>query len=284
MIGRGEHALRFEFGENWKRFLELVDEERVGSAVESLTELLERDDLSGLSFLDIGSGSGLFSLAAWRLGADVTSFDIDESSYRCTGELRRRYADNADNWRILHGSVLDHQFVDSLGKHDVVYSWGVLHHTGKMWAALETAGKLVAENGYLVVAIYNDQGRASRYWRVIKRAYTHGNVITRSLLMFACGVYLWGPTLALDILRGSPLRSFRARKQTRGMSVWHDLKDWVGGYPFEVAKPEELFDFFRFRGFRLQRMILRPGIGCNEFVFRRESAMHIQPPAGGLEP
>jgi 2-polyprenyl-6-hydroxyphenyl methylase/3-demethylubiquinone-9 3-methyltransferase len=47
--------------------------------------------------------------------------------------------------------------------------------------------------------------------------------------------------------------------------------DWVGGYPFEFAKPEEIIDFYRARGFTLERMKPGPGsYGCNEFVFRRD--------------
>jgi 2-polyprenyl-6-hydroxyphenyl methylase/3-demethylubiquinone-9 3-methyltransferase len=55
------------------------------------------------------------------------------------------------------------------------------------------------------------------------------------------------------------------------MSVWYDLVDWVGGYPFEVAKPEEVFDFYRKRGFELSRLKTSGGgLGCNEFVFIRK--------------
>ncbi len=50
------------------------------------------ETLAGNSFLDVGSGSGLFSLAAMRLGADrVHSFDYDPQSVGCTKELKRRF-------------------------------------------------------------------------------------------------------------------------------------------------------------------------------------------------
>lgn len=55
------------------------------------------------------------------------------------------------------------------------------------------------------------------------------------------------------------------------MSHWHDWIDWVGGYPFEVAKPELIFDFYRDRGFTLHNMTTcGGGGGCNEFVFIRQ--------------
>src|ERR1700755_2012521 len=135
-VGRGE---RFEFGENWSRFLAVLDEERIRKPQESLREMLEVERREGKSFLDIGAGSGLFSLAARRLGARVHSFDYDPRSVACTRELRRRFFDADPSWTIDEASALDESYVRSLGTFDVVYSWGVLHHTGQMWRALENA-------------------------------------------------------------------------------------------------------------------------------------------------
>ena len=142
-----EQGERFEFGKNWSNFLALLDDERIRKAEESLKEMLEVEDLKGKTFLDIGSGSGLFSLAARRLGAKVHSFDFDSSSYGCTRELRRRYFSGDADWCVEQGSALDREYIVSLGKFDIVYSWGVLHHTGKMWEALENAELPVADNG-----------------------------------------------------------------------------------------------------------------------------------------
>src|SRR5512145_1920359 len=94
-VARGE---RFEFGKNWRRFLEGVRDEQIVTAESSLKRMLEMDSLAGLSFLDIGSGSGLFSLAARRLGARVHSFDFDPNSVACTKELRRRYFPEDNAW------------------------------------------------------------------------------------------------------------------------------------------------------------------------------------------
>src|SRR5499433_2543356 len=135
-IARGE---RFEFGKNWIRFLEGVRDEQIFTAESSLKRMLEIDSLAGLSFLDIGSGSGLFSLAARRLGARVFSFDYDPASVACTAELRRRYFPGDRDWKVEQGSALDRDYMTSLGEFDVVYSWGVLHHTGSMWKALDYA-------------------------------------------------------------------------------------------------------------------------------------------------
>src|ERR1041385_443554 len=160
---------RFEFGQNWSRFLALLDDARIQRAEESLREMLEVDDLEGKSFVDIGSGSGLFSLAARRLGARVHSFDFDPQSVACTSELKRRYFPADNMWRVEEASVLDAKYLATLGTFDIVYSWGVLHHTGHMWEALKNVHPLVADQGKLFIALYNDTGSQSARWRWIKR-------------------------------------------------------------------------------------------------------------------
>jgi len=262
--------LRFGFGENWTRFLSVLNEERIIEAEKSLKHMLELTDLTSKSFLDIGSGSGLFSLAARRLGARVYSFDYDPQSVACTNELKRLYFNDDSNWIIEEGNVLDDNCINSLGQYDVVYSWGVLHHTGRMWTALDNAAGLVKPGGALFISIYNDQGRTSLLWTKIKRMYNHSSLVTRNLILLFCCLRLWGPTTIRDILKGRPFSTWRNYEDNRGMSPWHDIVDWVGGYPFEVAKPEEIFDFFRNKGFCLTKLkTCAGGLGCNEFVFRK---------------
>jgi len=271
-VARGE---RFEFGKNWSAFLALLDEDRIARAERSLTEMLEVEDLAGRTFLDIGSGSGLFSLAARRLGARVHSFDFDTDSVACTRELRRRYFPDDRDWVVEQGSVLEGTYVDSLGTFDVVYSWGVLHHTGEMWRALGNAGNRVAEGGKLFIAIYNDTGSQAQRWNSIKRTYCR----LPSFLKKPFAVMVSAPEeakrLLSSILRGRPLEYFSHwgnYRNARGMNRWHDIIDWVGGYPYEVAGPSALFDFFKARGFTVTAMKCdNVGLGCNEMVFRRAS-------------
>jgi len=259
---------RFEFGANWTHFLSVLDEERIAQAKSSLEKMLGVSDLSGRTFIDVGSGSGLFSLSARMLGASVHSFDYDPKSVACTQELRRRYFPDDPNWVVEEGSVLDKSYLAKLGQFDVVYSWGVLHHTGQMWPALENVAPLVKDDGKLFIAIYNDQGRRSKGWTLVKRIYCSG-WIGRAMMKMVFYPYFALGRLVADVLkRRNPLTSYAEYKKSRGMSVVHDWVDWLGGYPFEVAKPEEIFDFFQQKGFVLHRLrTCGGGLGCNEFVF-----------------
>lgn len=269
-VGSGQ---RFEFGENWQRFLSTLDAERLATAGRSLQEMLSVDSLSGMTVLDVGCGSGLFSLAAVQLGAErVHSFDFDPVSVACAVELRRRYGPES-TWTIEQGSALDAGYLRSLGQFDLVYSWGVLHHTGDMSRAMKNVAACVADDGRLFISIYNDQGRLSRRWHGVKRTY---NALPKRLRT-PFVVVVMGPrelrSALAALVRGHPqtyVRGWTQYRRNRGMSRWHDLVDWCGGYPFEVAKPEEVFDFYRTRGFLLEKLkTCGGGLGCNEFVFLR---------------
>ncbi|MCA9055143.1 MAG: class I SAM-dependent methyltransferase [Planctomycetaceae bacterium] len=285
---------RFAFGANWARFLRVVDESRIAAAVASLQQMLGLERLDGMTFLDVGSGSGLFSLAAHRLGARVHSFDYDPKSVACTQELQRRYGSDEPSWTIEQGSALDTEFLSKLAPADIVYSWGVLHHTGDLWTAVERVAGRVSPAGVFFLAVYNDQGRTTDQWMCVKRMYQALPQFLRPLLVAACGMAilthrLWQlfVTIVLRLLAcQNPLKPARElarsarRVNPRGMHRWYDLVDWVGGWPFEVARPDEVFSFLSQRGFELVRMQTVGGkMGCNEYVFaRRPAQSHRQTP------
>jgi 2-polyprenyl-6-hydroxyphenyl methylase/3-demethylubiquinone-9 3-methyltransferase len=210
-------------------------------------------------------------LAAAQLGArTIRSFDYDTRSAACTQELKRRYFPGLDSWSICRGDLLDERFVASLGRWDIVYCWGVAHHTGDMWRALELLADTVRPHGLLYVALYNDQQWLSRVWLSVKKTYCSGR-LGRWLITVLFVPALVAMGLLSDILnRRNPILRYR-RERDRGMSAVRDWFDWLGGYPFEVSKPEEVFRFFDKLGFQLVNLrTVGGGLGCNEFLFSRE--------------
>lgn len=259
---------QFSFGENWKSYLELFSEERLEEAKKSIVDLTGRSSLEGCRFLDIGCGSGLFSLSAYLLGAKVTSVDIDQSSIDCCLSLKAKAEADDARWTVRRGSALDASFVESLGTHDIVYSWGVLHHTGSMWPALKHAVQRVEKPGLFIVALYNktDPLFISQAWNVIKMMYNKSPQFGQSLFMIMYGFLFWALRFKGNIAAFQ--RYKRDYQSSRGMHYTHDVKDWLGGYPYEVASVQDMENFAAEHGARLRvaSRVKATESGCNEFV------------------
>jgi len=258
-------ARAFSFGKNWLRFLDTIDDDKIRSAELSLTEFLGLKNLKGRSFLDVGCGSGLFSLAAFNLGAErIVSFDVDPLAVACCKFLRRRVG-SPSKWNVLQGSILDLDFVSTLGTFDVVYSWGVLHHTGRMWISIKHSARLVAERGYYYIAIYNryDGILGSTFWLRIKRVYNCWPDVGKRILE---GIYTT-LVFANGLLR-SPLHP---NLRARGMYWRTDIVDWLGGYPYEFAKIDEILRFVRsnFPDFTLTNIMRANELENNLYLFRK---------------
>ena len=264
---------RFEFGKNWRSFLNSLTDDRIAVAEHSLQDALglsRPSDLLGKTFLDIGSGSGLFSLAARRMGAKVYSFDYDPVSVACTMELRSKYFPDESEWIVKEGSVLDRYFLKELGSFDVVYAYGSLHHTGDMWSALANATSLAKSGGLLHVAIYNDQGLRSKVWRRVKQHYCSGTP-GRAMVTSVFIPYFFTRACIASVLRRQ--NQFAEYKRKRGMSIAHDWRDWLGGLPYEVASVDEIVGFFLERGFRIKNLKTTKSLGNNELTFVRDPAV-----------
>ncbi len=264
-------SIRFEFGKNWLEYSKNITNESISIAVEHLRSNLNIQSLYGKSFVDVGCGSGLFSLAARKLGAFVLSFDFDEDSVACTKKLKFSYFKNDPHWIIKQGSILDSAYISNLGTFDIVYSWGVLHHTGNMFRSFDLTSQLVKKNGILYISIYNDQGVVSIFWKHLKFIFNKLPKIVRSLVTYILLGIVWSKKFIIDVITRKPLMLCGKYSQIRGMSRWFDMIDWLGGYPFEVAKPSDIIRLFQNKGFNLIKCKnCGRKSGCNEFIFIRE--------------
>jgi 2-polyprenyl-6-hydroxyphenyl methylase/3-demethylubiquinone-9 3-methyltransferase len=288
--------LRFQFGRNWTGFVRRnLNEQRIETARKHILDFLQREDLKGLDFLDIGSGSGIHSAAAFSAGANrIFSFDYDPNSVSATNLVRNKRG-NPDSWTICRGDILDDNFVGSLGQWSLVYSWGVLHHTGNVWRAIENASKAVALGGQFYIALYSADyvhdvwpahlarsGVAdhnalqptiqqvktkAEFWLAIKHKY---NVSSRFQRQAMVVWYVWHYMMGRSLRRLPEfvLRLIRYR-MARGMSLFVDVRDWLGGWPMEFVHDEEVIQFLRGRGFVLAN--IKTGEANTEFLFIRRS-------------
>jgi SAM-dependent methyltransferase len=264
--------LRFGFGSNWADYVKRhFSDERVDIAQRHLLAVLKLPDLKGRSFLDIGCGSGLHSLAALRAGATtIVSFDYDKHSVATARKLHQM-ASAPPHWSIMQGSVLDDRFMADLPQTDIVYSWGVLHHTGQMWKAIENATGRLHSRSVFYIALYSSDvftDPPASYWLDVKRTYNRANILKKRWMDWR---YAWNNSIREDLRnRRNPLITIRAYKKSRGMSYWHDVRDWLGGYPMEFAGHRETEAFCRERG--LELLHVRAGEANTEYVFRPRGA------------
>lgn len=259
----------YQFGKNWKRFLESgFTKERVDIAQKHILEFLRLDDLHGRTFVDVGCGSGIHSLAALCAGAEkVISFDVDTDSVEAAMNLRESVG-NPEQWVITHGSVLDAEFMGSLEKGDIVYSWGVLHHTGDMWKAIEHSSIPLKENGVLYIALYSTevyQNPSPEYWIDLKQKYNMATAEEKEEMELT---YAWDDVLKSVALKGdNPFIYIRDYKKSRGMEFWTDVRDWLGGYPMEFTTAGE-FSHFMADQSGLDVINIKTGEGNTEFLLR----------------
>lgn len=259
---------RFEFGDNRQSFAANYTEDRRAFARAQL-ERLVGSEIRGATFLDIGCGSGLHSLAALDLGAEaVTAIDIDPVSVATAEALLGRYAAGKP-WQVRQSDILSSQ--RDLDAADIVYAWGVLHHTGDLRRALRQAANLVRPGGLLVVAIYR-KTPLCRAWRAEKWIYTNSTRRVRSAIE---ALYRFALSALLSV-RGTTYQQYReGYAKGRGMSLEHDIKDWLGGYPYEsmsIADAEETIGGIGLAHERTYPAPIRYGLlgsACDEYVYRR---------------
>ena len=262
---------QFDFGRNWKEFSgRALTPERVEQAHEDFQRLTGGLPISGQTFLDIGFGQGLSLMIAAASGARAVGLDINPLCAEVLDSNRRYFPELKDTPIPAHvGSILDpavvekirHAAPDGHPGYDVVHSWGVLHHTGDMWQALDRAASLVRPGGILIVALYNKHF-TSPAWKLVKRAYMAAPPLGQALLNRLFYPIIWLAKLA--VTGKNPAR------MTRGMDFYYNVIDWVGGWPYEYASVDQVSGYFAELGLISQRVIpAQVPTGCNEFIFRR---------------
>lgn len=263
--------LRYGFGKNWNEFVaNHLSDEVVEKSVEHMKRFMREDSLAGKTFLDIGCGSGIHSLAAKKLGASkVIAFDYDLDSVN-TAKQVRDWSGQKDNWEIMQGSVLDKEFMKSLEKTDVVYSWGVLHHTGSMWEAIENAAIPMKDDSEFYIALYSSDiylKPTPDFWIKLKRAYNQADSLTKALMELK---YVYWIYIRPEIEAGNDPLSQMENYGKRGMTVWTDAKDWMGGFPMEFAGFNET-RLFCAEKLGLDLVNVLTGEGCTEYLFTNTS-------------
>jgi len=280
-IETSDTAERFAFGQNWKGFIEKsFSAERVAVAKTKLLETLQLPDLQGKTFLDVGCGSGIHSLAALQAGADkIVSFDYDPDSVATSTSLKDLVG-NPPHWEIMRGSVLDRSFITALGKFDIVYSWGVLHHTGHMWDAIRNVGIPVAADGALFIALYSYTtyqdfallgSPTPEEWLDVKERYNRSTARQKRVMEWQ---YVLGPRWYLPWMAAINYLRFKRSEaryiESRGMEIWTDVRDWLGGWPMEFVNELELLRFAK-KELKLEIVEMICGEGNTEFVFLPEN-------------
>jgi 2-polyprenyl-6-hydroxyphenyl methylase/3-demethylubiquinone-9 3-methyltransferase len=262
--------MRFAFGKNWEKFIrESFSEERVEISKSHFMGFLNLPDLRGKYFLDVGCGSGLHSLAAIRAGASrVVSFDFDQDAVN-TARVLKGFTGDDVNWEIMQGSILDDNFLSTLEPADIVYSWGVLHHTGSMWKAFENTMRLMKDDGQLYIALYDDRpyfDRSLSFWLEVKQRYNVSNWFGKKKIDIW---YFWEFFLQKKWSKlPALLKQAREYKKSRGMDMYRDAVDWLGGWPMEYASVEKVERFARDK-LGLTLVNLKTGQANAEYLFVR---------------
>lgn len=259
---KNEHA--FDFGTNWKEYSKAALNDRAFiEARNSLKNLLGERVFAEAEVLDVGCGSGIFSLAAAQLGAkSVIGLDINPNSIAASEANAQRWIEAKIYVRFVQADILSPEPIRSYGQFDILYAWGSLHHTGQMNQAIRNCAEFIRPGGYFALAIYN-RHLTSEAWKAIKRTYNKLPFLGKKVMVGIFYPIIWA---AKWIVTGkNPLRMHR------GMNFYHDVVDWVGGYPYEYATGDEMIKFVSGLGFKLVKFVpCQLPTGNNQFVFMKE--------------
>jgi 2-polyprenyl-6-hydroxyphenyl methylase/3-demethylubiquinone-9 3-methyltransferase len=261
-----DKKITFSFGKNWKSYLKTVTDKEIQYSINDIKDWIGADNVKDKTVLDIGSGSGLHGLAFFQLGAKkIDSFDYDPYSVEATKSLWVS-SGKPGNWKVFPGNVLDKEFLRGLGKYDIVYSWGVLHHTGDIWNAVKNAADCVDPGGLFWISLYA-KGPLYPTHLALKKKYNASTIFGKRWMEFRFYIF---PMMMYRLSHYQNPFSWNYTKE-RGMNVYHDIVDWLGGLPYEVASVEEVTAFCNDLGFEKIRVFKEGEGACSIYLFKKKA-------------
>jgi len=263
---------RFKFGENWSNYSSSVNLEKIELAKKDIIRLV--GDVSNKSVIDIGCGSGIHTVAFIQLGVkSIVSFDYDLKSVETTKKLVKKFCYKKSKYKVFQADILNIDSLSGLNKRkfDIVYSWGVLHHTGSMFEAIISTTKFLKDNGILVLGLYV-KTKLCNFWYYEKKIFNKYKFLQPLIKL----PFLFFLIIGLSLKkRSSPYKIIHDYKKQRGMSIIFDVNDWLGGFPYESIDDNSLLNFLKLKGFKIVRKFNTNsrigffGAACGEWVLKK---------------
>ena len=193
------------------------------------------DGLEGKTVLDGGCGSGMVSVAFATLGADVTGVDVTR---QCVENGRKNAQRFGVECRFIQADLvtlsLDDQF-------DIIYTWGVLHHTPDAEASFHSLATHLKEDGDIIIAVYL-RTPLSGFWNSIRVFYQRSPSMLKTVTRKTTAALLAGVDMAKRLVGG------RQRYMMRGTSNEEIVNDWFGVPHRTFHSYDEVYKWFEDAG------------------------------------
>lgn len=139
-----------------REYFDAIERERYVEYAPWIKQTIGFDSYPGKRLLEVGFGTGTDLLQFARGGAIVTGLDLTPRSIEIA---RRRFEVHGLNGEFTIGDAENLSFPDA--SFDVVYSFGVLHHTPDTHRAIRELYRVLKPGGVAIVMLYH---RASLYY------------------------------------------------------------------------------------------------------------------------
>ena len=224
--------------------------------IQHLTELFP-EGVKGKKVLDAGSGSGMVSIAFAVMGASVTGVDITS---KCIENGRKRAKAFGVECRFVQSDLT---MLDLHEDFDIIYSWGVLHHTADAKASFFRLVEHLRPGGEIIIAVYLRTAFSS-FWNFSRVFYQSSPGFAKTAFRRSASVLLNG----YDAVRKALMK--KERYMLRGTSNEELVNDWFGVPHRTFHTYTEVYEWFREKG--LDYRLVNPATGrfksTSNFVVR----------------